>query len=283
MKKVVLSISAMLFVGAVSYAQSNMSHVDQMGMTHDAMVNQIGWNQDSDISQKGTSNKSEVYQGVRPNEIKFFGVNISNGNEADVIQDGKRNTAFISQNNWGNDATQTQTGDDNKATIWQDETSGGLALFGHDKATQTQTGKHNIATIDQGTSGNTIPSFCINQVPAAPVLPHGYNVATQTQDGNYGIAYASQGGTLNNSSQTQHGTLAVAGKENVSNHFQYGTANTAISTQTGWKNNVDVFQSGSNNYANNTQTATFLAVGGNASVVCQQGSGHVSNVTQFNP
>jgi hypothetical protein len=37
-----------------------------------------------------------------------------------------------------------------RATIWQDEVSSNSSLFGDDDATQTQTGNNNKATIDQG-------------------------------------------------------------------------------------------------------------------------------------
>jgi hypothetical protein len=43
-----------------------------------------------------------------------------------------------------------QVGDKKCATIWQDEVQVAGSLFGDDDATQTQTGNNNKATIDQG-------------------------------------------------------------------------------------------------------------------------------------
>lgn len=302
MKKMIFSISAMLFVGAVSFAQlgpgpapaiANSSFVGQSGSYESANVNQIGWNQKSKVIQAGDHNTSQVAQGVNPNQIigsfPYLPINLSFSNSADVSQNGQRNTAYISQNNWKNTAKQIQVGNDNEATIWQDETQVQiylpLKLHGQDTANQTQMGNKNKATVDQGTSGNSLPSASIftgmAALPAAPFSPHGYNVATQTQDGNYGIAYASQGGLRNVSNQTQHGTLAGVGTENVSNHYQYGEDNTSNSTQTGWKNMDNQLQQGNFNTSVVTQSTSLFGPG-NGSVVLQQGNFNTSMVMQSN-
>jgi len=288
MKKAVLSISAMLFVGAISYAQANMSHVDQTGLTQTATVTQRGFDQHSDVTQRDKSNTSTVDQGLNPSQINVFGYNLSNGNVATVLQDGKRNVGYISQNNWGNNAVQTQIGDDNNATIWQDEVGSINPLLnqGHDTTIQTQTGKHNSATIDQGTSGNPVPTAfasCSPVFPGAPVLPTGFNVAVQTQVGNWNSAYASQGGLFNNSVQTQIAAgYASSSDYNESNHYQYGNLNSAISTQMGFKNLENVLQIGNSNVSLGTQSTAGFFSAGNNSLVCQQGSGHISIVNQSN-
>jgi len=300
MKKVILSISAMLFVGAIGSAQilpgtiaPNSSYVNQTGSSQDAYVHQIGTAQSSSVMQSDWDNTSQVYQGVYPSQMTILGVNISHDNLAEVSQDGEQNNAFISQNNWRNKAYQTQVGDKNEATIWQDETNVSYGLFtgnlkGEDKATQTQTGKHNKATIDQGTTGNTLPTAAVftGMAPlttAVPASPHGKNKATQTQTGSYGEAYASQGGLSNESNQTQtSGAFATAASKNVSNHYQFGDNNLANSTQTGYRNIENVLQEGDGNKSYGTQTAASFFSTGNVSVVLQQGNVNLSNVIQSN-
>ena len=80
MKKVILSISAMLFVGAAAIAQGNTSSVNQVGNSDTGIVNQNGGTNDSKIDQLGDSNKSEVYQGIQP------GVYNAKNNAADVTK-----------------------------------------------------------------------------------------------------------------------------------------------------------------------------------------------------
>lgn len=301
MKKVILSISAMLFVSAIGTAQilpgtiaPNTSYVNQTGSSQDAYVDQIGTAQSSSIKQSNMHNQSDVYQGVLPGQMTapLLG-DISHDNLAEVWQNGKDNTAFISQNNWRNKAYQTQVGDNNDATIWQDETVVTYSLLtgnlkGEDTATQKQDGKHNKATIDQGTSGNTLPTAAVFTGMAAlttsvPASPHGKNNATQTQNGNYGEAYASQGGINNESSQTQTGGFfSNASNKNVSNHFQFGKDNIADSSQTGYRNVENVLQEGNGNRSYSVQTAFSALSTGNESVVIQQGNLNLSNVNQSN-
>ena len=294
MKKVILSISAMLFVGAASYAQpgpsagANSSLVGQLGTSQNALVHQIGTAQSSKIKQTVNNNDAFVYQGVNPGQIMGSGVNISTKNMADIDQKGNDNRAFISQNNWDNKATQKQVGDRNDATIWQDETGFSYpALKGHDTATQTQTGKDNKATIDQGTSGNN-PLPVVGTFPmmnplssAVPVNPHGDNVAVQTQTGNFNLAYTSQGGLRNDSKISQNSTsqAASASARNEANHYQYGNDNIAETTQLGFKNRDNILQEGNWNKSYTNQNG-FSS--GNMNAVSQQGSYNVSNVTQSN-
>ena len=104
MKKVILSISAMLFVGAIGFAQGNTSSVNQVGNSDQGLVTQNGSNTGSLVDQKGDNNKSEVFQGIQP------GLYAAKDNKADVKQDGNGNGAFISQSNHDNEAYQTQKG-----------------------------------------------------------------------------------------------------------------------------------------------------------------------------
>ena len=66
MKKVIFSISAMLFVGAASFAQGNTSDVNQVGNSDISTVSQHGHLNTSDVDQIGNSNTSQVFQGVQP-------------------------------------------------------------------------------------------------------------------------------------------------------------------------------------------------------------------------
>lgn len=284
MKRVVLSVSAMLLVGAAGFAQGNLSNVNQVGNSDKSTVVQHGVLNKSDVDQLGNGNTSEVYQGVKPSQ--FY----AGDNSAITMQKGNSNEAFISQSNYSNTATQTQTGNSNDATIWQDQVEGGFwgspfggALKGHDTATQTQTGNNNVATIDQGTTGNEMPTgapFSADQINAVngvnvPVSPSGYNNATQTQDGNWNVAYASQGGEENVSVQTQKSTSIFGLAKNVSNHYQYGNENEAYNTQDGIGLKNNTLQIGKENYANVMQTGS-----AHQNVTFQQGNNNISNVTQ---
>jgi len=266
MKKVILSVAFMLAAGA-TFAQTNKSDVYQTGTSQNALV-----------SQQGANNTSNVDQGTQPTIAAG-----SYSNYTNVAQVGQNNSAMVSQNNQNNQAFQTQNGAMNSASIWQDQ-SIGTNVNGSDYARQTQSQNHNVAVIDQGTSGNALPvnPFSISQQNIAgmvtvPYLPHGGNSATQNQSGDYGKAYASQGGQSNFSTQTQVGAGAVAGAENVSNHFQYGQGNNATSYQNGYALQNNTLQIGASNAANVTQW-------GNAheSVTMQNGTSNNAVVNQNN-
>ena len=280
MKKVVLSVSAMLFVGAMSFAQVNMSNVNQVGNLNGSTVNQNGGANDSDVDQYGRSNTSTVYQGTQPSMVHAM------RNSAEVFQRGQSNTAFVSQSNQDNEAFQRQVGDNNRATIWQDQVAGAPgATQGSDWARQVQRGDNNTATVDQGTSGNDIPSttavFSTAQIGLAggvvvPVSPHRNNRALQLQTGDGNSAYASQGGIGNDSSQSQTsptGTSVADG--NVSNHYQYGNRNVASLTQNGTKLVENTMQIGNNNTSTVVQTGM-----GHQHVGFSFGNGNTINVTQ---
>jgi hypothetical protein len=291
MKKVFLSISAMLCTVAVSYAQTgpgpvttaNSSIVGQTGNKQNAEVIQKGTGQMSKIKQATSDNDAYVLQGTKPGLVT-----ISAKNSADIDQLGTKNWAKISQNNWDNTATQKQVGDNNKATIWQDEVAFNWPnLVGGDTATQTQTGNKNEATIDQGTTGNNpIPTVAVFPKMVAltasiPKNPHGLNKATQTQNGDYNKAYTSQGGMNNESmiNQDSRGYAATATYRNVANHYQYGEGNKATTTQLGFKNLDNILQEGNMNISVTKQTGTSA---GNMNAVSQQGNNNNSSVTQRN-
>jgi len=203
---------------------------------------------------------------------------------------GVGNTAFISQSNKNNEAYQTQEGNDNSATIWQDQIAGPpAALNGGDKAWQTQKGKHNTATIDQGTSGNELPlptplgAFTLAELadlPATvPISPNGSNEATQTQNGDYSVAYTSQGGTGNKSWQTQNSTALSDADKDTSRHFQYGNSNEATTLQTGIKNTENTLQIGNSNISNVIQNNS-AGTNANVQVGFSFGNSNHINVTQ---
>jgi hypothetical protein len=278
MKKVVLSISAMLLVGSVAMAQVNMSDVNQVGNSEVSIVNQHGNSNTSDVDQLGNRNKSEVYQGINPGSFN------ARSNAAEVMQDGNDNGAFISQSNKNNEAFQTQVGNKNTATIWQDQIVGApLATRGSDWAKQEQTGNRNVATIDQGTSGNEKPVapsvFSSDQLAAVaavpvPVSPNYNNYALQVQNGNGNTAYASQGGVENHSFQYQTSPGAIG---NTSNHYQYGRENTATTTQNGTMLLDNTMQIGNLNTSTVTQSGN-----GHESIAYSKGNNNSINVTQNN-
>ena len=290
MKKVILSISAMLFVGFAAVAQ-NTSAVGQTGNGNNGIVGQNGSSNSSKITQvspggaapASDGNKSEVYQGIQP--ALYAAVN----NKAEVDQNGKKNTAFISQSNKNNQAYQTQKGNENDATIWQDQIVGpASALNGGDKAWQTQTGNKNKATIDQGTTGNEYPTpggvFTNAQLTALgtvsiPFAPNGSNEATQTQNGDYNLAYASQGGTGNKSWQTQTSPSGTTdANKNISRHFQYGDGNESKTVQSGIRNTENTLQIGNMNTSDVKQTNA--AGAGNQQVGFSFGNSNHITVTQ---
>ena len=67
MKKVILSISAML-VASISFAQANVSAVNQIGIANAAIITQTGLANDSDVLQLGFANLAVVDQDGRRNE-----------------------------------------------------------------------------------------------------------------------------------------------------------------------------------------------------------------------
>ena len=282
MKKVVLSISAMLFVGAMSFAQINTSNVNQVGNTNSSTVGQHGGANDADVDQYGTSNTSLVSQGLEP------GLFLAQSNKATVLQDGVSNCGKISQSNVKNEAFQTQVGNSNKAWIWQDQITGAPgATQGFDFARQTQRGDNNLAVIDQGTSGNERPiapsvfnsaQLAFSAAVTTPFTPHKSNRATQDQTGGGNDAYASQGGIGNQSSQIQTSPLATSvANGNVSNHYQYGDGNKASLTQNGTKLLENTMQIGNNN------TSTVMQTGmGHQHLGFSKGNGNTITATQSN-
>jgi hypothetical protein len=285
MKKVVLSIGAMLFVGAIGFAQANVSLSSTIGASNDVAVNQHGtWNT-SNLHQNGDGNKAKVFQGVLPSSYP------ADHNASVQDQLGNDNFVQVSQSNKNNKSWQIQTGNNNDARIWQDQINAsplGDALGGGDKAWQNQTGDHNKATIDQGTTGNERPTpltslfdaseLALSDLIVVPFGPNGGNEATQNQNSNYNEAFSSQGGKNNKSYQTQtntKGAAATAADTNVSKHFTYGESNTATTIQNGYNLKENTLIIGKNNSSLVTQTGnghvgvSFVSGTGNASVVLQ--------------
>ncbi|HSD05995.1 hypothetical protein [Flavobacterium sp.] len=284
MKKVVLSISAMLFVGAIGFAQANTSVASTVGNGNAANVTQHGtWN-GSILHQNGDGNTANAYQGVLPNSYP------ADHNAAIQLQNGNGNLIQVSQSNKNNFSDQKQFGNSNEAKVWQDQIAAsplGNALGGGDKAWQTQTGDHNKATIDQGTTGNERPTpstsfFEADALAAAnlvvvPFGPNGGNEATQTQNNNWNEALSSQGGTANKSYQTQTNTKAGATSAdvNLSKHYAYGEGNTATTVQTGFKLKENTLLIGKLNKSTVTQTGndhsaiSFVSGNSNTHIVTQ--------------
>lgn len=283
----------------VGYAENNFAYANQKGDGNTSTQKQRYDNNYATVKQNGNGNtaKQEQYSsnngsasalataGANKNKAEIFqGINPSTytavNNWAEQMQDGVGNKGFISQSNKDNEAYQTQEGDINTATIWQDQIVGGNAILGSDWAKQTQMGNDNTATVDQGSTGNQHPSDVLaGDIPASfvgvspvgghPVLDHGNNNALQTQIGNSNTAYVSQGGDDNGSIQYQKGD------GNKSYGFQYGNGNRMDSTQKGNGNKEYVLQVG------NTNSSTLMQSGNNhMSTVLQNGNLNTSTVTQ---
>jgi len=286
----------MLFVGAVAIAQPNVSAVVQGGHDNTGNATQNGVNNQSAIGQDvgglaGGNNTAEVFQGIQPATYKAV------HNIATIKQTGDWNTAFTSQSNHDNQATQTQDGEDNHAKIWQDQivegVGPGTTLGGGDIAVQSQSGKHNDATIDQGTTGNEFPTAVANHIDGfsaqdladanlsgvhIPFSPNDGNYANQKQDGDWNVAYASQGGEKNISWQTQNSTATSALERNKSNHYQYGIGDSEITVQNG-KNNTDYSLQIGNGHTSTVIQNNYVGAG-NVSVGVQYGAANHINVAQ---
>jgi Curlin associated repeat len=257
---------------------NNYATVQQNGNGNTAKQEQYSSNNGSASATVATAgankNKAEIFQGINPSTY------LATGNLADQMQDGVGNAGYISQSNMDNKAYQTQVGNGNTATIWQDQIVGGSAILGNDWAKQTQEGNGNTATVDQGSTGNQHPSDVLaGDIPASfvgvspvgghPVLDHGFNKAKQSQEGNSNTAYVSQGGYKNKSEQVQ------IGDGNESYGFQYGDRNRMNSTQDGNGNKEYVLQVGNKN------KSTLMQTGNNhMSTVLQNGNSNTSTVTQ---
>ncbi|GHC55578.1 hypothetical protein [Ulvibacter litoralis] len=298
MKKVILGVATLLFVGGV-YAQSgantaNLSDVNQSGSNtgtvdqtsfstlvnysdlnqsgaNDADVDQLGAN-DSFINQTG-ANQAVVYQdggdgawtgtaGYQISHIDQIGTNY-----ADVIQWGDGNESDVNQTNAPGEITNyafvrqgtfNNDSSDNMATVDQ------LSNFNYSQVFQD--GDNNVASSDQDSSGSTSGSI------------YGY----------YQVSSIQQVGDLNFSDVDQ------TGSNNVSFAVQTADApgplgdpytNEAYITQDGEHNSsdltqTDLFGGDANNIATVTQT-NLVAGPGNISNKVQQGANSVV-VTQTN-
>ncbi|MFT5964650.1 MAG: hypothetical protein ACI9L6_001396 [Flavobacterium sp.] len=248
MKKVILSVAAMLLVSALAVAQSNVSTVTQAGL-----------NNSSEWSQVGNLNVITVMQ-----------ESLNDGNnEANVEQVGVTNVGSIKQWGDGHFADQTQTvGDGNYAEIYQDRSS--------NSSTQSQIGSNNVALSGQN-----------GYEPLALQGTGGNNISTQIQKGDDNTSYVAQGtaseffdvvpapsyGSSNSASLSQDGfyNFAAVGQIN-------GNNNTAELSQVGGENTSSIGQGlGDYNFAKSTQTGD-----GHTNTLIQRGSGNAFTVMQSN-
>ncbi|RYF74944.1 MAG: hypothetical protein EOO39_07720 [Cytophagaceae bacterium] len=265
MKKVILTGAALIGFVAVSFAQNNLSTVNQTVGSNNATVNQ----QFIDLGRQlgvpdGGKNQSTITQ---------TGVNASNGNNANVLQIGT------------NTSTATQVGYNNNAIVDQ-----------RSNAERAGAGLENVATINQGTSGANGDTH--DNLANTTQKGHN-NTSTTTQTGISHEAYVDQQSALTNGqatitqSGTDHLASIVQNGSSVNPGGMYGP-NSAFITQSGQNqrgfvtqltdgNNATLEQSGNNNQATvNQGTAGELPgnSGDHTALVQQFGSFDVSTITQ---
>jgi hypothetical protein len=308
MKKLLLSVVAILLVTAVTFAQSNEAYVIQVGTTNTSTVDQSGTagHNLAYVNQYG-SNIANVQQlGVGSNSATINqgsnGLPVTNNHQAAYVGDWQ-DGAFIMQNGATNTAAITMTGNLSTGTINQvgslnsgSQTIGTnySEMSGHTSGVwMSQEGTSNYST--QITS----PSFGSAGIKQMTVYQDGNsNIANQTSIGGYGSTLeATQLGNSNTSTQYQNqmGGIAhtyVDGDDNTTSQNQLytvwalsgrndayididGSSNTTIQSQTGQYNLSRTTQTGDGNYSMQTQTGD-----SHSSIVTQTGNNNISNVTQ---
>ncbi|GGG48574.1 hypothetical protein GCM10011378_25890 [Hymenobacter glacieicola] len=201
---------------------------------------------------------------------------------------GNNNSALARQLSGANVSTQTQSGTDHVAEVFQSGSEGNTA-------TQTQSGSFQKGYITQLGSGNTATQNQRGFQDRATITQLGLgNTATQAQGGNptgswYSVASIEQIGNSNIASQTQQHDYQNATIE------QSGNGSTAIQNQSG----VDFVEPGNRAYIDQddmgghfarqtqvgigNQAATYQGMSGNSSDVMQSGNNNVSVVKQNHP
>lgn len=225
MRRIYISALA-LTIGAIGFAQTNKSTVEQLGTDGESKVVQIGGGHNQavqyqtsnaglvDIYQKGNSNYANQDQDKQWQGNTAFDASPSNMFMT-IKQIGDRNRAWQTQRWSSQTAIADQRGNDNTSRQFQSGNHNNLAEVYQ---------RGNMHTATQNQEGETASWVYINQT--------GYkNTATQNQiKGRYNIATARQSGQRNTSNQTQKG-YGSGGDKNIVSVNQSGNDNTATQDQ----------------------------------------------------
>jgi hypothetical protein len=290
MKKVILSISAMLFGTAMCLAQSTAPHGATASgfVSHYSSVMSTGNGNDATISQVGTQHQSNVIQDGKNGLVLGDGWK----NEAWVTQTGLNQVAIIGSHGDKNDARIVQKNQFNIAEIDQgvgySEKNSATAMqdgnrnesmqkqrYDRNSALVVQTGWRNEAVQDQSTEVNSAKGS-----NAVIRQDGGRNRAVQTQKGEKNDARTVQTGMFNDSNTIQTGDK----NSDITNQFgdynkaltiQTGIMNEAITRQNGDLNMSDITQTGDKNFARVRQFSN-----SNISTITQLGNNNGANVFQ---
>lgn len=295
MKRTLIVMFVLVFIGSFAFAQSN-----------DATVNQYGTNQQADVDQAGDLNKVLINQGrdiVPPHANDKDGKatvdQIGTGNDAEIEQIGGRNKqatimqvgllneALIQQTGTGNYveatiANQTQNGERNEAKIWQK----GRSI----RASQEQFGDDNYAFIEQGSYVDANDhedyagqyqegTFNHAEIDQGQSFASPRSRAQQIQIGHYNEAFIYQRGQSGNWAK-----IDQSGDQNWAGVDQVGKRNTFDLAQLGNENEVfgedpfETFQQIGDDLVANTM----LQQGNNNTIFGGQfGEGHTMHVSQI--
>ncbi|PKV48230.1 Curlin associated repeat-containing protein [Aquimarina sp. MAR_2010_214] len=268
MKKTILAFSALLSV-AFTFAQTNVTDINQTGKGNETGISQKGVNNTLDIVQEGNFNKAKVAQGTK-DSAKGNGV-------ISQIQTGDQNDVYVMQQGDLNAVHQNQLGISNSAEATQ------YSDVLESKITQTQIGNYNKAIAIQGT-GLIFEENIKNNID-------------QTQRGNFNIAKASQSDNdynLRVITQDQEGEFnqAIANQNSFSGYYSFsieqrqsGEYNNAVANQ--YNGNVDQSsiiqdQKGSGNTADASQSSQLYGLGDSSINQSQNGNNNNAIVIQNN-
>ncbi|MFD2719441.1 hypothetical protein ACFST9_11995 [Hymenobacter monticola] len=272
----------------------NDSYVQQVGDGQQAVVSQTGTGRNtadilqspSAVTAAGVTNdrnfasQTQVSTGMKTSADQNIANIRQHGATSAALQsqNGTRNVGDIQQGNYGpayhsesNYASQTQTGNDNSANIYQNTNSSAAGTgAGQNSAVQTQTANGNRAYALQEKTNNTL----VQTQSAAS------NNADTRQYGTDSYAKQEQSGVGNRASILQGDDLGAS-----------GSSNQAIQMQSSGNNDARIVQKTSDSYARQEQSVgsgnfadTYQggAIGTNASynMTTQTGSNNTVYVTQ---
>ncbi|HVF93679.1 MAG TPA: hypothetical protein VM900_05135, partial [Sphingomonas sp.] len=275
-----LSASAIaLFASAPTFAQNNISTVNQSGNGANADVGQTGTADNSEVNQSagakakvrqaGTNTLAGRYTPDQyPNNRSLITQSAANA-DADVAQNGTVNRSTIDQAAAAVSLVR-QTGTYNNSTIRQEATATGatakvtqLGSYGDNRSGIVQRGD-STATVTQTDGASNPPGF---QYPG--------NQSDIDQTGNGNEATVAQNGDDNFSTVTQNATGAVA------TVVQTGSENNATTTQNATaKSNIEQGNSNPASMRNTAFVTQNAMAGGSISDINQNGTGNRADITQ---
>lgn len=267
MKKLLLSVFALVFAVGFTFAQTN-SDVDQNGNNNSATVDQKlkghTGQLDALVDTKGDNNTVEIEQESKKPTDEDFAL-------ADVIQSGDENSAKISQNRRRKaSAKLDQLGDVNTAEVYQGP---GDVLQGYNDQRATQHGNDNTLRVVQtrdpnNLSVNTGNSF--EKVGVDQIGNDNFAEIIQAGDNGGGVfsndAFLKQEGNQNEANMRQGGD-GSSNSNNYQDAQQIGDGHMLTTQQEGKSNEILLYQRESGR-------------GGNEATILQDGEENSSDVTQ---